>query len=77
MFGMLLGGIILLVFFGAIIAGLIFIFWIWMIIDCLKRDFKKDYEKVVWIIVIIFLHILGASIYYFVVKAGDKKPKKK
>ena len=44
------------------------IFWIAMIIDCVKRNFKKDSEKIVWILVLIFLGVLGAIIYYFVVK---------
>lgn len=57
----------------------LFVFWLWMLIDCLKRDFKKEYEKIVWIIVLIFLHLLGAIVYYFVVKVGDRnyKPEKK
>ena len=65
-----------LVGFGiaAILLGLfLFIFWLSMLIDCLKRDFKKDYEKIVWVLVMIFLHLLGAIIYYFVVKVSDKK----
>src|SRR3989338_3153778 len=57
------------------IGVLLFLFWLWMLIDCLKRNFKGDYEKIVWILVMIFLHILGAVIYYFVVKIGDKKGK--
>lgn len=44
-----------------------------MLTDCLKRDFKKDYEKIVWVLVMIFLHLLGAIIYYFVVKVSEKK----
>ena len=61
--------------FGLIVLAAVlflFVFWIWMIIDCLKRDFKKDVEKIVWILVLIFLHLLGAIIYYFVVKIPDK-----
>jgi hypothetical protein len=54
-------------------AAFLFFFWLWMLIDCLKRDFKKDYEKIVWVLVMIFLHLLGAIIYYFVVKVSDKK----
>lgn len=54
---------------------LLFVFWLWMLIDCLKRDFKRDYEKIVWVLVMIFLHILGAIIYYFVVKIGEKENK--
>ena len=68
-FGMLMGFGLVAVLLGA----LLFVFWLWMLIDCLKRDFKKDYEKIVWILVMIFLHILGAIVYYFVVKVADKK----
>lgn len=60
-----------------LLGALLFIFWLLMLIDCLKRDFKKDYEKVVWVLVMIFLHILGAIIYYFVVKVSDKRVAKK
>ena len=48
-----------------------------MIIDCAKRDFKGDSEKVVWILVIVLLGFLGAIIYYFAVKANDKKVENK
>ena len=55
-----------------IIGILSFIFWIWMIIDCAKRNFKKETDKVVWILVIVLLSVLGAAIYYFAVKINDK-----
>ncbi len=58
------------VFFITAIFG--FIFWIAMIIDCVKRKLP-DGEKIAWIIVLVFLHTLGALIYYFVVKRKDKK----
>jgi hypothetical protein len=43
------------------------IFWILMIIDCAK--YESGPEQVLWILVIIFAHGLGALIYYFVRKA--------
>jgi uncharacterized membrane protein len=49
---------------------LIFIFWISMLIDCLQRKFKKDNDKLVWTLVIIFVGVIGATIYYFLVKKG-------
>jgi cytochrome c oxidase assembly factor CtaG len=45
-----------------------FIFWILMIIDCAKRKGLSDQERVVWILVLVFLHAIGAAIYYFAVK---------
>jgi hypothetical protein len=68
----LLGGAF--VAFCIIVAILATVFWLWMLIDCLMRDFK---DKLVWVLVILFLHIIGALIYYFVVKSKDKKAKKK
>lgn len=65
--------------FGALFGVLIAIgiacgvFWLWMLIDCLKRDFKKDSDKLLWTLVIFFLNFVGALIYYFIVKAEDKK----
>lgn len=61
-------------------AAFLFIFWLWMIVDCLKRNFKRDIDKVVWVLVLVFLHLLGAVIYYFVVKVPSRnsvKGKKK
>ena len=69
----LIGFFIIMMLLIVIVGALLFAFWIWMIIDCAKRDFKKDIDKVVWILVIVFLSVLGAAIYYFAVKIKDKK----
>ena len=42
------------------------VFWIWMLIDCLMNPRLQGTEKIVWVLVIIFLHWIGAAIYYFV-----------
>ncbi len=75
LFGSLAGAgaaMVLLFLLGMLfIAGLavfLFVFWILMIIDCVKRKFKNENDKTVWILVLIFLQFLGAIIYYFVVK---------
>ncbi|MFC1801340.1 PLDc N-terminal domain-containing protein [Nanoarchaeota archaeon] len=52
-------------------------FFILMLIDCIKRDFKNDNDKVVWILMIVFFGVIAAVIYYFAVKRKDKKKKKK
>jgi hypothetical protein len=61
-------GIALLVLAIIALAVFVFIFWILMLIDCAKRKFKTDIEKIVWILIIIFVGLIGAIIYYFVVK---------
>jgi prolipoprotein diacylglyceryltransferase len=68
----------LILFFILLILAVVilaFIFWIWMIVDCAKRQFKNDNDKVIWILIIVLLQILGAIIYYFAVKLSDKKKK--
>jgi prolipoprotein diacylglyceryltransferase len=68
------------IIFGAIILAFvifIFIFWIWMLLDAVQRKFKTDGEKIAWVLIIIFLHILGAIIYYFAVKNKDNDKGKK
>jgi hypothetical protein len=52
-----------------IIALLLSIFWIWMLIDCLTSSMPST-EKLIWFLVIFFLHILGAVLYY-VIQRGD------
>lgn len=42
--------------------------WIRMLIDCVHRDFKNPTDKIVWILVLVFLNFLGAVLYYFLVK---------
>jgi len=51
----------------------VFIFWLWMLIDLLQR--KKMDDKLIWALILIFLNILGAILYYLLVKAKDKKKK--
>jgi hypothetical protein len=44
-------------------------FWIWMIIDCATHE-RNSTEKIVWIVIIVFTHLLGALIYFFVRRQG-------
>jgi O-antigen/teichoic acid export membrane protein len=39
-------------------------FWIWMIVDCATNEPASN-DKIVWLLVIILLHSLGALIYFF------------
>ena len=57
-------GILFVLFFIAL--GLLaFVFWIWMLIDAIKNPGLSSTERIVWVLVIIFLHFLGALIYFF------------
>ena len=45
-------------------------FWLWMLIDCIKKQFE---DKVLWIILIAILGLLGAVLYFFLVKRKLKQ----
>jgi hypothetical protein len=57
--------------FVLIIGILTSIFWIWMLIDCLTSN-KPAAEKIIWLLVIIFLHVLGAVIYFIMARNGRR-----
>jgi hypothetical protein len=53
--------------FAAIVLLLVIVtsvFWIWMLIDCLQNPRLPPTEKLIWVLVIFFLHVLGAIIYF-------------
>jgi hypothetical protein len=56
---------LLLVMFLLALGILSFVFWIWMLIDCLKNERIYGNEKIAWVLVIALLHSLGALIYFF------------
>ena len=60
-------------FIGMLIGVLFFVFWIWMIVDCAKRNFKSSTEKIVWIIVVVLAGWIGSLVYYFVVKNSNPR----
>ena len=70
--GLVFGGMFLMLFVG-VLSLLSFIFWIVMLVDSIQRKYKKSDEKIIWVLVIVLTGIIGALIYYFVVKRKGKK----
>ena len=64
--------VFIIIILVAIVAILLSAFWVWMLIDCAKRDFK---DKIVWILIIVFTHFLGAILYYYIVKKPEENKK--
>lgn len=62
--------------FFVLLGILAFIFWLWMLIDCIKRDFPKPNDKIMWILLLIFIPVIGILIYYFIVKRKTKLQEK-
>ena len=58
--------LLILVFLGIPLA-----LWLWALVDLVKSDFKNSINKLVWLILIVFLPVLGA-ILYLLIGRGQK-----
>ncbi len=58
-------GLFLVYGFVILLALAAFVFWVVEIIDVVRRQFREPNMKIVWLLVVFFLHGLGAIIYYF------------
>jgi hypothetical protein len=52
--------------FFLLIVAMLFVFWIWMLIDAIQNKGLADGEKIGWVLAIVFLHFIGATLYFFI-----------
>lgn len=50
---------------GGLVALALSLFWLWMLIDCLANQAE---DKLVWFLVIFFLNLVGAFLYYLLAR---------
>ena len=39
------------------------LFWVWMLVDCATKEASAGNDKLVWVLIILFTHVLGAALY--------------
>ena len=61
-----LAALALVLFFVLPLALALFAFWIWMLVSAIQNQGLSEGEKIAWVLVIVFLHWLGAILYFFV-----------
>ncbi len=68
MIASIVGGIFGLFAFliGAVLSLACFGFWLWMLIHAITNKGLADAERIVWVLVIIFLPLIGSIIYFFI-----------
>jgi hypothetical protein len=68
MIASIVGGLfgLFVLFFGAVVSLAGFVFWLWMLIHAITNKGLADGERIVWVLVIIFLPLIGSIIYFFV-----------
>lgn len=54
------------------LALLAFGFWVWMLVDCATKEASTGNDKLIWVLILIFTHLLGAVL-YFVVRRPRRK----
>ena len=63
-----IGGIL---FLPVVMAGLAF--WVWMLVDCANEE-KECANKIAWLLIILFVGIIGAPLYYLLRKLPRQRP---
>jgi hypothetical protein len=69
--GVVLAGVGLFMSLFLIVGLFLSIFWIWMLIDCITSRLPSM-DKLIWFLVILFLHVLGAALYYVIARPGTR-----
>ena len=66
-FGSIFGLLVLVLGAALSLAG--FAFWLWMLINAITNKGLSDGERIVWVLVIIFLPFIGSVIYFIIGRA--------
>lgn len=56
----------------AFISLLSFVFWMWILIDCVKKETDIGNTRLIWVIIIVLTYIVGAFLYYLI-----RRPKRR
>lgn len=66
----LLGIFELLFFIPFLLLGILgTLFWLWMLVDAATNE-RDGTDRIVWVLIILFTHFIGALIYFFVRRAN-------
>jgi uncharacterized BrkB/YihY/UPF0761 family membrane protein len=61
----------------AAVVVLLFALWIWMLADCLTRQFANRHEKINWTLVLILFNVVGAIVYFFFGRQQQQRPSRR
>lgn len=62
-----IGGILILLVL--VVVGIaLFAFWLWMLVHSITNKGLRDIEKLIWVLLILFLPFLGPILYFFIAR---------
>ena len=64
-FGGFAAGLFAVIAFLIVLCLLLTAFWVWMVVDCANAPMESG-DKTAWILILLFTHLLGAVLYYFI-----------
>ncbi len=71
MIGLFFASFSMMILVMVLLGLLSFVFWIWMLIDCLNNNnLHGEHDKLVWILLMVFTGALGSILYFFLVKVN-------
>ncbi len=50
------------------------VFWMWMIVDSVTNPRLEQDRRILWVLVVIFTHIVGAFLYFFFGRPKKQNP---
>lgn len=60
----------------AVVIGLaLFAFWLWMVVHAATNPGIEQGEKIAWVIIVIFVSLLGAILYFFIGRPKARLPR--
>lgn len=58
--------LLLLIAVAAVIGSALFAFWLWMLVHAATNPGIEQGEKIAWVLIMIFVSLLGSVIYFFI-----------
>jgi hypothetical protein len=62
----ILGFLFITGLFGGLVSLVSFVIWLFILIDCIKNPNLSSNERIIWVLVIIFVPCLGPILYLIV-----------
>ena len=56
----------------ALLAVAYIVFWIYTLVDVIRKDFRDPSMKIIWVLIILFAQVLGPILYWALAKNGDR-----
>ena len=66
-------GVLLVIMLIAGLGVALTVFWIWMLVDAIQNKGITDGEKVGWVLAIVFFHLIGSVLYFFIGRPKAKQ----